>query len=1382
MSSKRGSTITSGGSNQQSRSGSSAQMNHNNTGGGQHTYYTSYSDNENLTIFHRVSKHTGGTAPYNHAGGMISSHTSGSGSRVHPMQKNMADHLGAADPDMYGDVNAYYNQHLLAQQHLNMMMHPSTYGGQWYGSWKPGSKNDGNNGYSHHFNTRDRSRSAYHAMQHDKTSTSQHHQQNRYQDNRCYDAQTSRPPTAKQHEGTGNYINVAGSASSASSTTGNTNSSNTNNSTQNQNGNSDNKMLNRTTAIRSGDVDQQMKQNEIMPGLTVSSAASGSSTTGTSSSSSSQHSRSHVVPSTTAITNGIVHVRASGSGSGHQIGSTATHHQHKRDRDYRNNNLHKTFRPQPGMPLQPIGSSGVHVQTVQEGQNQKSQSNTIDNRVSMKAASSLRTNITNGTSNTAQLAATNIVNPPIFNPITQPTSSSAPLAPLKRKKHYGGGKKSSTRGLPGTYSDAGDHQSEVGEDSDVEGPPLRKHASESLFLDCARTLWKTNQVDPGKAKAMLDLRSGGQKGDHLFARREINKPSSRGSTSSQQQVDMSVNLLCPTSTNTTQEPMSGKPRCDSDVSLMSVKTGPGVVMVEESETNHNANMHDEVMKMNIISQPGAAVITSSEEQEEGENASDNNRDHRAVSFGDESAFDLLSKGEMEDEEHEDSKEHNALNQSTNHPIVDVDTRNSHHGNVRHDKPAHRQRSKSCSSRNLSEAAIALEKIRTSGVVQPQEGGECKNSSTQEDDKAAIAVSSAAGAAKDGYQDKKSGNNHNGGKTEKEKPGVVHKQDKEPSTRRTMKELMQLLSEESKKRSAANSVTSPEWTAASKDAVRKRRSSDVGSLTEYEHRIFKYLKARESEFPIPHISHFVDVGKRALLVDWLIYVHLHFKCREETLFIAVSLLDRYLLKVEEQKVQQRKERELLERQQSRFGGSQHGGRNRVASFSNLDLIMGQEELYITGIACFLIASKYEDIHPPKIEQLLQQANLHAEKEQHKNGGRCNVIKKEQILKAEVVILNMVNFDINPGTFSMDFLKRLIRVTKEFDHIVYPQWLKTRDAETQTRDFQIAKAMMEMLALFLLELAMIDASLFSAHEASSVAVTALVLALKIFDFPLPEDLKIALKREISDAKSLVKPEIMNSMRNIWDASGRENFLYSNLPRKFRTDTYFSIAKWTLILKDAMHMRETKEKEEIAKAESIQQKKVASSSKQHHSTISSAASPEQQIRSASKCNDEDDDVYPPRDVHVVHSRPGSKSSTTSSSTGGKKKKRMSKPTTDHSTNSLARTSNQNTCSPETSSQSEYSVSAMGSSSSENNHSRRVSRVDGGISMSPDEPMVEQGSNANAIGAVKATFASTAVVGVAGAGTSKPRDIHPPGKFGTARLSSMSTGSACSPPEAHH
>jgi cyclin B len=63
--------------------------------------------------------------------------------------------------------------------------------------------------------------------------------------------------------------------------------------------------------------------------------------------------------------------------------------------------------------------------------------------------------------------------------------------------------------------------------------------------------------------------------------------------------------------------------------------------------------------------------------------------------------------------------------------------------------------------------------------------------------------------------------------------------------------------------------------------------------------------------------------RTILIDWLVQVHLKFKLLSETLFMTVSLIDRFLDK------------------------------ERVT----------RDQLQLVGVAALFIASKYEEIYPP-----------------------------------------------------------------------------------------------------------------------------------------------------------------------------------------------------------------------------------------------------------------------------------------------------------------------------------------------------------------------------------------------------------------------------------
>ena len=74
---------------------------------------------------------------------------------------------------------------------------------------------------------------------------------------------------------------------------------------------------------------------------------------------------------------------------------------------------------------------------------------------------------------------------------------------------------------------------------------------------------------------------------------------------------------------------------------------------------------------------------------------------------------------------------------------------------------------------------------------------------------------------------------------------------------------------------------------------------------------------------------INERMRAILVDWLVEVHLKFKLVPETLYLTVNLIDRYL------------ERKEVER----------------------------PKLQLIGVTCLLIASKYEEIYPPELRDLV-----------------------------------------------------------------------------------------------------------------------------------------------------------------------------------------------------------------------------------------------------------------------------------------------------------------------------------------------------------------------------------------------------------------------------
>jgi cyclin B len=96
--------------------------------------------------------------------------------------------------------------------------------------------------------------------------------------------------------------------------------------------------------------------------------------------------------------------------------------------------------------------------------------------------------------------------------------------------------------------------------------------------------------------------------------------------------------------------------------------------------------------------------------------------------------------------------------------------------------------------------------------------------------------------------------------------------------------------------------------------------------------------------------------RAILVDWLIDVHMKFKLLPETLFITVNLIDRFLSK-------------------------------KSISKSKLQLL---------GVSSLMIATKYEEIYPPTLSDFVYITD--------------KAYSRDDILTMESSILVALDFDI------------------------------------------------------------------------------------------------------------------------------------------------------------------------------------------------------------------------------------------------------------------------------------------------------------------------------------------------------------------------------------
>ena len=115
---------------------------------------------------------------------------------------------------------------------------------------------------------------------------------------------------------------------------------------------------------------------------------------------------------------------------------------------------------------------------------------------------------------------------------------------------------------------------------------------------------------------------------------------------------------------------------------------------------------------------------------------------------------------------------------------------------------------------------------------------------------------------------------------------------------------------------------------------------------------------------------VNPAMRSILVDWLVEVAQEYRLTSDTLFLSIAYIDRFL--------------SLLDVKRSR--------------------------LQLVGVTCMLVASKYEEIYAPQVEEFCYITD--------------NTYTREQMLDMEAEVLNTLAFDITQPT-TKTFLRRFIK---------------------------------------------------------------------------------------------------------------------------------------------------------------------------------------------------------------------------------------------------------------------------------------------------------------------------------------------------------------------
>jgi len=141
-------------------------------------------------------------------------------------------------------------------------------------------------------------------------------------------------------------------------------------------------------------------------------------------------------------------------------------------------------------------------------------------------------------------------------------------------------------------------------------------------------------------------------------------------------------------------------------------------------------------------------------------------------------------------------------------------------------------------------------------------------------------------------------------------------------------------------------------------------------------IYHFWKQMERKYAIDsnYMSRQTDINARmrAILLDWLVEVHLKFKLVPQTLYLTVHLIDRFL------------ELKVVKRQ----------------------------KLQLVGVTAMLIASKYEEIYAPEVRDFEYISD--------------KAYPQDEIIKMEAFMLDTLQFRISVPT-SLNFLQRFLKVT-------------------------------------------------------------------------------------------------------------------------------------------------------------------------------------------------------------------------------------------------------------------------------------------------------------------------------------------------------------------
>eukprot|EP00986_Skeletonema_menzelii_P003602 scaffold1129_cov153-Skeletonema_menzelii.AAC.2 len=160
--------------------------------------------------------------------------------------------------------------------------------------------------------------------------------------------------------------------------------------------------------------------------------------------------------------------------------------------------------------------------------------------------------------------------------------------------------------------------------------------------------------------------------------------------------------------------------------------------------------------------------------------------------------------------------------------------------------------------------------------------------------------------------------------------------------------------------ADNSALSGYQYSGPPDNIDERDTDDPLCVTSYVQDMYEHFRTKEGSTSVRPVymedQQYINERMRSILVDWLVEVHLKFKLVPETLYLTVNIIDRYLATTE----------------------------------------VTRPKLQLVGVTALLIASKYEEIYPPELRDLVYICD--------------RAYSKNEILEMEEVVLKKLEYQI------------------------------------------------------------------------------------------------------------------------------------------------------------------------------------------------------------------------------------------------------------------------------------------------------------------------------------------------------------------------------------